>query len=106
MGESGTDIRAVMGLCSFLRPPALGNIIYLFIVGMLSLRCWAGFVPVRASKATLVAWWCMDFPLWRLPSLKTTGPGRMAHRLSCPAACGIFLNQGLDLCLLPHRVDA
>ena len=95
-----------MGLCSFLRPPPFGNIIYLFIVGMLGLCCWAGFALVRASKATLVAWWCVAFPLWWLLSLQSTGPRRMAHRLSCPAACGIFPNQGLNLCLLPHRVDA
>ena len=27
-------------------------------------------------------------------SLKSTGSVTVAHRLSCPAACGIFLDQG------------
>ena len=30
----------------------------------------------------------------------------MEHRLSCPAACGIFLDQGLNLCPLHWQVDS
>ena len=30
----------------------------------------------------------------------------VAHRLSCPATCGIFLDQGLNLCLLHWQVDS
>ena len=48
----------------FSPPPPLGNIIYLFVVGILGLHCWAGFAPVRASNATPVAWWCVAFPRW------------------------------------------
>ena len=58
-------------------------------------------------------WWllievashCGDFSLWRLLSLQSTGsrstgsvvvvPGR-----SCPVACGIFPDQGSNLCPL------
>ena len=30
----------------------------------------------------------------------------VAHRLSCPATCGIFLDQGSNLCLLHWQVDS
>ena len=30
----------------------------------------------------------------------------MAHELSCPSACGIFLDQGLNPCLLLCQVDS
>ena len=30
----------------------------------------------------------------------------MEHRLSCPAACGIFLDQGLNLCPLHWQADS
>ena len=30
----------------------------------------------------------------------------MAHRFSCPVACGIFLDQGLNLCLLHWQTDS
>ena len=30
----------------------------------------------------------------------------VVHMLSCPAACGIFPNQGLNLCLLHWQADS
>ena len=30
----------------------------------------------------------------------------MAHRLNCSVACGIFLNQGSNLCLLYQQADS
>ena len=30
----------------------------------------------------------------------------VAHRLRCPGACGIFLDKGLNLCLLHWQVDS
>ena len=41
-----------------------------------------------------------------VPGLQSTGPIAMAHELSCSTACGIFLDQGLNLCLLYGRVDS
>ena len=38
--------------------------------------------------------------------LKNTGSVIVAHRLSCPLACGIFLDQGLNLCLLHCQADS
>ena len=69
------------------------------------------WVFVAAHRLSLVAasrgyssLWCMGFSLqWLL--LLSTGSGRtgsvvVAHRLSCSAACGIFLDQGSNLCPL------
>ena len=35
--------------------------------------------------------------------LESTGAVAVAHRLGCSAACGIFPDQGLNLCLLLGR---
>ena len=35
-----------------------------------------------------------------IPGLYSTGSVVVVHGLSCSAACGIFLDQGLNLCLL------
>ena len=38
--------------------------------------------------------------LWHMGSVVA------AHGLSCSAACGVFLDQGSDPCLLPWQVDS
>ena len=38
--------------------------------------------------------------------LQSTSSVVVAHGLSCSAACGIFLDQGLNLCALPWQVDS
>ena len=40
------------------------------------------------------------------PGLRSTGSIVLVHGLSCSAACGIFLGQGSNLCLLHWLVDA
>ena len=40
------------------------------------------------------------------PGLQSTGSVVMAHRLSCPAACGIFPDQGSSTCLLHWQADS
>ena len=40
------------------------------------------------------------------PGLKSTGSIVTVHRLSCSAACEIFLDQGLNLCLPHWQVDS
>ena len=40
------------------------------------------------------------------PRLQTTISIVVAHRLSCSGACGIFLDQGLNLCLLHWQADS
>ena len=50
--------------------------------------------------------------LWRMGSvvvargLQSTGSVFVAHRLSCSAACGIFPDQGLNLCPLQWQVNS
>ena len=41
-----------------------------------------------------------------IPRLWSTGSIVVAHRLSCFAACGIFLDQGSNLCLLHWQADS
>ena len=38
--------------------------------------------------------------------LGCTGFGSMAHGFSCSAACGIFPDQGMKLCLLHWKIDS
>ena len=52
-----------------------------------------------------------DFSLWWLFLLWTIGSRHMgsavaSHGLSCPVACGIFPDQGWNLCPLHHRLDS
>ena len=37
--------------------------------------------------------------------LQSTGSVLVVHELSCSLACGIFLDQGLNLCLLHWQAD-
>ena len=41
-----------------------------------------------------------------IPGLSSTGSIVVAHRLSCSMECGIFLDQGSNLCLLHWQVDS
>ena len=42
----------------------------------------------------------------RLQKLEHVGSVVVAHGLSCSMACGIFLEQGLNLCLLHCQADS
>ena len=50
--------------------------------------------------------------LWHLgsvvavPGLQSSGSTVVAHGLSCSSGCGIFLDQGLNLCLLPWQANS
>ena len=77
---------------------------YLFILVVLGLRCFAQAFSVGESRGSSL-FWCSGFSLWWFLVLQSTGSRRIGsvvvvHRLSCSAACGIFLDQGLNLCLL------
>ena len=41
-----------------------------------------------------------------IPGLSSTGSIVVAHRLSCSMECGIFLDQGSNLCLLHWQADS
>ena len=40
------------------------------------------------------------------PGLQSTGSADVVHGLGCSVACGIFLDQGLNLCLLHWQADS
>ena len=62
---------------------------------MLGLHCCQGFSLVVVQ----------GFSLRWLLLLQSTGSVVVAHGFSCPTACGIFPDQGLNLCLLHWQVD-
>ena len=97
------------------------KILYLFLA-VLGLCCCADFSLVAAIRATL-SLWCVGFSLrwWLLVRslgfrarglgscdswALNTGSVVVAHGLSCSAACGIFLDQELNSCLLHWQADS
>ena len=75
------------------------NFVCLFMAA-LSLHC--------SARAFSSAW--ATFLQW-LPLLQSSGSREqvsevVVHRLRCPKACGIFLAQGLNPCLLHWQADA
>jgi len=54
-----------------------------------------GYAPVLVHGLLILA----ALLLW-LMAVGPVGPGVVAHGLSCPAAYGIFLDQGLNPCPL------
>ena len=92
---------------------------YLFILAVLGLCWFVGFsLSLWRAGATL---WLevrgVSLP-WLLllqstgsracgfQQLQRAGSVVVAHRLSCPEACGIFLDQGLNPCLLHWQEDS
>ena len=74
---------------------------YLFILIVLCLHCCAGTFTSCSEQALLSS--CGA----RLLLLRSTGSrARVAHGLSCSTACGIFLDQGLNLCPLLWQADS
>ena len=73
----------VLAALAFLQSPRAG--------ATLQLRC------VSFSLQGLLLWWS---------SRVCAGSVVVAHRLSCPAACGIFPDQGLNPCLLRGQADS
>ena len=49
---------------------------------------------------------CGGFSCFGAWALVHDGSVAVAHGLSCPAACGIFLDQGLNSCPLHWQVDS
>ena len=41
-----------------------------------------------------------------VPKLQSTGSAVVVHRLNCSQACGIFLDQGSNPCLLLRQADS
>ena len=68
---------------------------YLFLA-MLDLHCCTWAVAESGGYSLR----CMGFSLWCLPLMWSTGSVVVAHGLCCSEACGVFLEQGSNLCPL------
>ena len=64
-----------------------------------------GFLIGEASLVMEHRLWDMQVSVVVTAGLKSTGSIPVAHGLSCSLACGIFLDQGLNLCLLRWQGD-
>ena len=59
---------------------------------------------VQASHCSGFSWFQgMQASVGAAHGLQSAGPVVVAHRLSCTAACGVFLARGSNLCLLSCR---
>ena len=77
-------------------PRTVPGLLLLFFLVVLSLCCGKqAFSPVAVRGATL--------QLQRVPEHRSSGCG---HRLRCLKACGIFLDQESNPCLLRWQVDS
>ena len=87
------------------------NLFILFIFGCVgsSLLC-VGFLQLWRARVTLHcgarASHCDGFSCCGARALGTQASVVVAHGLSCSAACGIFLDQGLNPCPLHQQVDS
>ena len=73
----------------------------------LGLRCCAGFSLVAVSwGSSLGAVRCGQFSCCRAQALGAQASVVVVLGLSCPIACGIFLNQGSNQCPLHWQVDS
>ena len=94
-----------------MRNLALITYFYLFIFGCVGSLLLPGFFSSWSEQRLLSgcgAWvsHCSVFSCcwaWALGCLNSVV---VAHRLSCPAACGILLDQGSNLCLLLWQADS
>ena len=96
------------------------NIIYLFTFGCPSRPCSEGCwwqrveatlcCHVWASHCAGFSWgaqtWKQQALVVTVPGLQSTGPVFAACGPTCSSACGIFLVQGSDLCLLHWQADS
>ena len=92
-----------------LLPFFLNLLIYLFLA-VLGLRCCTRAFSSWGERGLLFV--AMHGSLTAVASLvaehgvSSTGSVAVAHRLSCSAACGIFLDQGSNLCPLHWQADS
>ena len=84
-------------------------IIYLYFNFYLKLKIINLFIFGCSGSSLLCAdflqLWCLGSRECRLQQLWLKGSVVVVHRLSFPSACGIFLDQGVNLCPLHWRMD-
>ena len=82
----------------------------ILFLSVLSLRCSSGFLSLWLSRGYYLAMvWGLLIGVNSLVaehSLQNTGLVVVARGLSCSWACGIFLDQGSNLCLLHWQMDS
>ena len=89
----------------------LKNVIYFLFLAALGLCCYAQAFsscgePGLHSNCSALASHCGGFSHCKAWALGSQASVVGAHRLSCSAACGIFLDQGSNLCPLHQQVDS
>ena len=72
-------------------------------VAVLGLRCCSRSLssfgePGLLSSCGAQAFHCGSFSFGGARAPELVGPVAVMHGLSCPMACGVFLDQGLNLC--------
>ena len=94
----------------------LKNFVYLFFGCAGSWLLQTGFSLAAASGSSSLAAMCglfevacllqiLDCRVWRRQSQQQVGSVTVVHRLSCSVACGIILDQGLNLCPLHCQAE-
>ena len=78
--------------------------IYLFLAALGLCCCMQAFSSCSSGGCSLFR--CMGFSMQWLFLLQHEAFVVVMHRLSCSAACGIFLDQGLNPCLLHFQRDS
>ena len=75
---------------------------------MLGLRCYTGFLAAVSEGYSLVVVHTLLAAVASLVEhmLWNVGSGVVAHGLSCPAECGVFLDQRWNPCLLHWQADS
>ena len=90
------------------QPLAFKTFIYLILAMIFFALCGLSLVAASESYSSLQ---CMDSSLQWLLLLQGTGSRcigsvHVTHGLSCCMVCGIFPDQGSNLCPLPWRADS
>ena len=79
-------------------------------LSLVALRGGSSLFWCLASLCSGLFGWSMDSRVHGLSSCSpwplSTGSIAVIHRLSCFVACGIFLDQGSNLCLLHQQMDS
>ena len=83
---------------------------YFLFLAMLGLHCFSSFFPLIAVRGgfslVVVCGFLIVMASLVAPRLQSTGSVLVSRRLSYSTACGIFLDQGLNPCLLHWQVDS
>ena len=84
------------------------NFFLVYFLALLDLRCCEGSFPAVVSRGYSLVEMCRLLTavasLVAVPGLWSTGSAVVGHGFNCSATCGIFPDQGSNLCLLHWQV--